>query len=219
MKTEKSYFMLPFILKYAPFFCLIVIGLFFIVTPGASGDLENGKVIFDQICYPCHGKDGQGILAPPFVESDRFKVLEGIIAYTDFIMPPVNSDMCTGTRAEDSAQYVQDEFNFEFTEDMIVAPDIACSAEGGKIVFSQLCSVCHGIDGKGDLARPIVGSTRFKSMEEIISFINSIMPAHNPGKCTENCAAGAARYIMDTFTIKLSQNMAEEGKSNTPIKK
>ena len=183
---------------------------FFITTPSASGDAENGKVIFDQICYPCHGTDGQGILAPPFVESTRFKALDGIIAYIDFIMPPVNSDMCTGKRAENSAQYIQNEFNFKLPEDMVVTPDISSSAKGGEIVFGQLCSVCHGIDGKGDLARPIDGSTRFKSMEEIISFINSIMPVHNPSKCTENCASGTAKYIMNTFHIKLSQNADRE---------
>ena len=77
---------------------------------------------------------------------------------------------------------------------------------GRKALFDRTCSVCHGTDGKGDLARPIARSTLFKTKKDVVKFIDGLMPFHNPRKCKDECSANAAQYIIDNFELKLSDN-------------
>jgi len=177
----------------------------FIFTFSAAGNMEDSKKIYDRNCMECHGTDGMGILAPPFVESIRFKSTEGVVALIDYIMPATSPDLCTGTRAEDVAAYVVKEFKFQVPEDTLDPADIT-DADGRKVLFDRTCSVCHGTDGKGDLARPITKSTLFKTSKDCVKFIDGLMPFHNPKKCKDECAANAARYIIDNFDLKLSGN-------------
>ncbi len=153
----------------------------------------------------CHGTDGMGILASPFVESTRFKSMDGVVALIDYIMPATSPDLCTGTRAEDVAAYVVKEFKFQVPKDTLDPANVT-DANGRKELFDRTCSVCHGADGKGDLARPIVQSTLFKTRKDCVKFIDALMPFHNPRKCKDTCAATAARYIIDNFELKLSDN-------------
>lgn len=173
----------------------------FAIKSNASGNIENGKKIYDRYCMECHHTDGMGILAPPFVESTRFKSMSGVVALIDYIMPAASPDLCTGTHAKDVAAYVVKEFKFK-VPDMLDPEDITDEA-GRKALFDQTCSVCHGIDGKGDLARPIVKSTLFKTQKDVVKFIDGLMPFHNPRKCTGECAANAARHVIDNFKLKL----------------
>ena len=66
--------------------------------------------------------------------------------------------------------------------------------------------VCHGTDGKGDLARPIAKSTLFKTSQDCVRFIDGLMPFHNPRKCKDACAELSAQYIIDTFELQVSDN-------------
>ncbi|MCF8067120.1 MAG: c-type cytochrome [Desulfobacterales bacterium] len=185
---------------FASFF---LIGFSFIVTSNGICDIKNGKTIYEQSCMDCHGKDGKGVLAPPHLESDRFKSQAGVVALVDYIMPATSPDFCTGTNAEDVSAYCTEEFKYKIPKETIAAID-ATDAEGRKLLFDQTCSVCHGVDGKGDLARPIVGSTLFKTGEDVVKFIDGLMPFHNPRKCKDECAANTARYVIDSFDLKLS---------------
>ncbi len=187
-------------------FCLITAGLFFFAfSLNAAGNLESGKKIYDRNCMECHHTDGMGILAPPFVESTRFKSINGVVAMIDYIMPAESPDLCTGDRAEDVAAYIVQEFKFQLPKDTF-DPAYITDAEGRKVLYDRTCSVCHGIDGKGDLARPITKSNLFKTSKDCIKFIDGLMPFHNPRKCQDTCAENAARYIIDNFELQLSGN-------------
>ncbi len=175
----------------------------FIVTGSAAENMEDGKKIYDRNCMECHHKDGMGILAPPFVESTRFKSTDGVVAFIDYIMPATSPDLCTGTRAEDVTAYVVKEFKFKVPTDTF-DPEMATDADGRKVLFERTCSVCHGTDGKGDIARPIAGSTLFKTKPDSVKFIDGLMPFHNPRKCKGACAENAAQYIIDNFELQLS---------------
>ena len=177
----------------------------FTVILHAAGNVENGKKIYDRHCMECHHTDGMGILAPPFVESTRFKSMDGVVALVDYIMPATSPDLCTGTSAQDVAAYVAGEFKFKVPQDTLDSENIADEA-GRKALFDQKCSVCHGSDGKGDLARPITGSTLFKTKADVVKFIHGLMPFHNPRLCKDECAANAAQYIIENFELKLSGN-------------
>ncbi len=184
---------------------LITMVLFaFDFTFSAAGNMEDGKKIYNRYCMECHGTDGMGILAPPFVESTRFKFEDGVVAFIDFIMPATAPGLCTGTRAQDVADYVVQEFNFQVPKDTL-DPDKITDAGGRKALFDRTCSVCHGTDGKGDLARPIVKSKLFKTSKDFVRFIDGLMPIHNPKKCKDACADNTARYIIDNFELQLSE--------------
>ena len=185
--------------------CLITVLFIFMFTFSAAGNMEDGKKIYDRNCMECHHTDGMGILAPPFVESDRFKSVDGVVAMIDYIMPATSPDLCTGTRAEDVAAYVVKEFKFQVPKETLDPVNIT-DADGRKTLFDQTCSVCHGTDGKGDLARPIAKSTLFKTKNNAVRFIDGLMPFHNPRKCKDECAANAAQHIIDNFELKLSDN-------------
>ena len=174
----------------------------FVFIFNASGNMENGKKIYDRHCMQCHGTDGMGILAPPFVESTRFKSLDGVVALIDYIMPATNRDLSIGTDAEDAAKYIVEEFRFQIPKSTYDLENITNNA-GRKALFDQTCSVCHGIDGKGDLALPIVKSKRFQIKDDVQMFINGVMPFHNPTKCRDKCATDAAQYIIDNFELEL----------------
>jgi mono/diheme cytochrome c family protein len=177
--------------------------LAFVFTFSAAGIMEAGKIIYNRNCMECHGTDGMGILAPPFVESTRFKSVDGVVALIDFIMPATSPGLCTGTRVEDVAAYVVQEFKFQVPKDTL-DPEKISNAGGRKALFDRNCSVCHGTDGKGDLARPIVKSKLFKTTKDYVGFINGLMPIHNPKKCKDACADNTVRYIIDNFELELS---------------
>ncbi len=185
-------------------FSLITAGLStFVFSINAAGNLESGKKIYDRNCMECHHTDGLGILAPPFVESTRFKSIDGVMALIDYIMPATSPDLCTGDRAGDVAAYVVQEFKFKVPTDTL-DPESITDAEGRKALFDRTCSVCHGTDGKGDLARPIVKSSLFKTEKDCVRFIDGLMPFHNPIKCKGVCADLTAQYIIDNFDLKIS---------------
>lgn len=185
---------------------LITIVLFaFVFTFSAAGNMEAGKKIYNRNCMECHDTDGMGILAPPFVESSRFMSIDGVVALIDYIMPATSPDLCTGTRAEDVVAYVVQEFKFQVPKDTL-DPEGITDADGRKALFDRTCAVCHGTDGKGDIARSIVNSTLFKTSEDCVKFIDGLMPFHNPRKCKDACADNAARYIIDNFELQLSGN-------------
>ena len=189
--------------KSVLFASLFLIGFSFIVTSNGICEIKNGETIYKQSCMDCHGKDGKGVLAPPYLESDRFKSQDGVVALIDYIMPATSPDFCTGTNAEDVAEYCTEEFKFKIPKDTTAAVD-ATDAEGRKLLFNQTCSVCHGVDCKGDLARPIVDSTLFKADKDVVKFIDGLMPFHNPRKCKDECSENAAQYIIENFELKLS---------------
>ena len=85
---------------------LIFVVLTFALIPNVPGGMQSGEKLYDRYCMDCHGTDGKGILAPPFVESSRFMSIDGVVALIDYIMPATSTDLCTGSRAEDVAAYV-----------------------------------------------------------------------------------------------------------------
>ncbi len=184
---------------------LLLLLLSFAGTSMAQGNIENGKKIYDKNCMECHHTDGTGILAPPFVESTRFKSMDGVTALIDYIMPANTPDLCTGSNAEDVAAYVANEFKFQILKEML-DPESVSDAAGRKALFDQNCSVCHGVDGKGDLAKSITGSTLFKAHKDVVRFIDTLMPFHNPSKCKDKCSKHAARHVVDNFKLKLSEH-------------
>jgi len=198
MKLFKQHSKIPLKL-----FCITAILFTFIFIVNAAENMEDGKKIYDRNCMECHHTDGMGILAPPFVESTRFKSMDGVVAMIDYIMPAMSPDLCTGTRAEDVADYIVKEFKFQLPKETLEPANIT-DAMGRKALFDQTCSVCHGIDGKGDLARPIAKSTLFKTKEDAVRFIDGLMPFHNPKKCKDGCSEKTARYIIDNFELQLS---------------
>jgi len=200
MKYLKPIIRTPFTLSL-----ITMVLLTFVFIFNAAANMENGKKIYDRHCMQCHGTDGMGILAPPFVESTRFKSMDGVVALIDYIMPATSPDLCTGTHAEDAAVYIANEFKFKLPNDLFDPEEIS-DAAGRKELFDRTCSVCHGIDGTGDLARPIANSTLFKTKKDVVNFIDGLMPFHNPKKCKGKCSDNAAHYIIDNFELNLSGN-------------
>ena len=126
MKLFKQYIKIPLNI-----FCITAVLFTFIFIINAAGSMEDGKKIYDRNCMECHHTDGMGILAPPFVESTRFKSIDGVVAMIDYIMPATSPDLCTGTRAEDVAVYIVKEFKFKVQEEPLDPADIT-DANGRK---------------------------------------------------------------------------------------
>lgn len=80
-------------------------------------------------------------------------------------------------------------------------PDpLETSINNGQAVYTQLCSVCHGVSGSGTAAGPSVLIGNTASFESLRIQVNNSMPVGNTGSCvdssTSSCATDVSNYII-----------------------
>jgi cytochrome c oxidase cbb3-type subunit 3 len=157
--------------------------------------LAHGKAAFAEDCAPCHGSGGQGSkgyrnltnedwLWGGALDDIQTTITHGIRADYDkdtrsSAMPAFGRDgILKPEEIREVASYVRTLSK--------LAPEPGVDVDAGKKIFADNCAVCHGDDGKGNLA---IGSANltdglqlyggdFKDLIQTITFArNSTMPA------------------------------------------
>ena len=157
--------------------------------------LAHGKAAFAEDCAPCHGSGGQGgkgyrnltnedWLWGGTLDDLQTTITHGIRADYDkdtrsSAMPAFGRDgILKPEEIHQVASYVRTLSK--------LAPEPGVDVDAGKKIFADNCAVCHGDDGKGNLA---IGSANltdglqlyggdFKDLIQTITFArNSTMPA------------------------------------------
>ena len=157
--------------------------------------LAHGKAAFAEDCAPCHGSGGQGAkgyrnltnedwLWGGTLDDIQTTITHGIRADYDkdtrsSAMPAFGRDgILKPEEIHQVASYVRTLSK--------LAPEPGVDVDAGKKIFADNCAVCHGDDGKGNLA---IGSANltdglqlyggdFKDLIQTITFArNSTMPA------------------------------------------
>ena len=128
-------------------------------------------------CQVCHGETGEGLPGlAPIIDPDKFTIPE-LIQYIDFTMPIAQPHTCTDSCAENMAIYIKSWGN-ELAE--------------GKDLYDDLCVVCHGTTpGQG----PFPLDPNNISLNEMIAYIDALMPIQMPESCEGPCADKTALYI------------------------
>jgi len=74
----------------------------------AADNTEKGREIFNQICAPCHGIEGEGLLAPPFTTGTRFKTKKEALTFVNIIIPAIAPGACEEQCPKDSVKYIME---------------------------------------------------------------------------------------------------------------
>jgi cytochrome c oxidase cbb3-type subunit 3 len=119
----------------------------------ASDDVVTryGRVLFEDNCAACHGRDGRGNLvlgAPSLVDTDWMyggdgaAILKSILDGRSGVMPALGGTL--GQQGvNEVASYVLTMNGYQAPEDWVAA---------GKTRFETLCVACHGVDARGNPA-------------------------------------------------------------------
>lgn len=110
---------------------------------------EIGKRIFVNTCFGCHGSDARGNPGyPNLVDNDWLwggspeQIKQSIVAGRIGAMPPFGTSL-TAAQIDELVQYVGQLSGNKVDEK---------KAAAGKVTFDVQCFVCHGADGKGNIA-------------------------------------------------------------------
>jgi cytochrome c oxidase cbb3-type subunit III len=116
---------------------------------GDNGALKIGARLFQTYCVQCHGTDMRGSKGfPNLVDNDwlyagtpegiKTTILEG----RNGVMPAF-AEALKPEQITDAAQYVLS---------LSARSTAADAVSRGEVTFKQICSACHGADGKGNVA-------------------------------------------------------------------
>jgi cytochrome c oxidase cbb3-type subunit 3 len=113
--------------------------------------VEFGRVLFEDNCAACHGRDARGRAAlgsPNLVDgnslygNDAAAILESILDGRNGVMPALGG-VLGHEGANEAAAYVLTLNGYQAPPDWVAA---------GEVHFANVCSACHGADGRGNHA-------------------------------------------------------------------
>jgi len=157
--------------------------------------LAHGKAAFAEDCAPCHGSGGQGGKGYRNLTNEDWLWGGALDDIQTTITHGVRADYDKDTRSSAMPAFGRDGIlkpeeihqvaSYVRTLSKL-APEPGVDVDAGKKIFADNCAVCHGDDGKGNLA---IGSANltdglqlyggdFKDLIQTITFArNSTMPA------------------------------------------
>jgi cytochrome c len=105
------------------------------------------------------------------------------------------------------------------------------NAKAGKLVYTQHCQMCHGVEGTGDTADELAGAqhsltddppdkiigTYWPYATTIFDFTRRSMPLHKPGKLSNNDLYAVTAYLLYLNGI-INEHQAMNKKSLAQIK-
>lgn len=145
---------------------------------------QMGKRIFVNTCFGCHGSDARGNKGyPDLTDKDWLygkdaAALEQSILNGRSGMMPAYEEVFDAAQIDGLVQYVGQLSGNQVNEQQ---------ADIGKALYNQQCYVCHGVDGKGNVALGapnltdniwLYGGSSTTIAETIRKGRNGIMPAH-----------------------------------------
>ncbi len=73
-------------------------------------------------------------------------------------------------------------------------------AEKGATVYSNRCAKCHGADGQGLLAPPLIGETaglkKYETAQNLLTYLSSSMPFDAPGSLSTEEYSDVLSYLL-----------------------
>jgi cytochrome c oxidase cbb3-type subunit 3 len=157
--------------------------------------LAHGKAAFAEDCAPCHGSGGQGGKGYRNLTNEDWLWGGALDDIQTTITHGIRADYDKDTRSSAMPAFGRDGIlkpeeihqvaSYVRTLSKL-APEPGVDVDAGKKIFADNCAVCHGDDGKGNLA---IGSANltdglqlyggdFKDLIQTITFArNSTMPA------------------------------------------
>jgi mono/diheme cytochrome c family protein len=89
----------------------------------------------------------------------------------------------------------------------------------GKEIYMARCAECHGEQGQGDKAPPLVGPnhnlTGYGTAQGLFEYTKQVMPADRPGRLLEAEYWAVLAYILDENQL-LPDGVTSLGKDNAP---
>ncbi len=123
------------------------------VYPLIPADPQNGKVIYEQNCADCHGEDGRGNGAQS----------NNLVASPDILVDPVQIHntspaqfyqiITNGIPQNEMPAFqsvLDDRDRWDVTAYLYILSGTPNELSLGKEIFENVCSECHGLQGKGD---------------------------------------------------------------------
>ena len=164
--------------------------------------LEFGRVLFEDNCAACHGRDARGRAAlgsPNLVDgnslygNDAAAILTSVLDGRNGVMPALGG-VLGHEGANEAAAYVLTLNGYQAPPDWVAA---------GEKHFEALCAACHGADGQGNhaLGAPdltddvwLYGRDFNRIAETIREGRNGVMPAFR-GRLGEDRARAVAAWV------------------------
>jgi cytochrome c oxidase cbb3-type subunit 3 len=162
--------------------------------------LELGRVVFEDNCAACHGRDARGntvVGAPNLIDGNSLygnepdQILTSILDGRKGVMPAL--DAVVGQQgANEVVAYVLTLNGYQAPADWVAA---------GKTRFETVCVACHGPDGRGnhDIGAPdltddvwLYGRDFTRMTETVRQGRNGFMPAWRERLGEDRCRAVAA---------------------------
>ena len=166
--------------------------------------LTIGKRLFSTYCTTCHGSDAGGARGFPSLRDDEWlyggapeNIKASILNGRQGAMPAWGESL-SKEDIFDVAEYIRTLGG--------LSADTQIAAQGKK-VFTTYCTVCHGVDGKGnhDIGAPdltndiwLYGGSQKRIIESITSGRNGAMPAH------KNFLGDAKVHLLAAYVYSLS---------------
>ncbi len=125
------------------------------LTPGQ----QDGKVIFESVCWTCHGSGGHGdgpastqALKPPTFHTPDYAAASQAILLQRFQASMQGDDPSHAHMQYVVKLVVEESFKTALTyiPALVYPPEIPGSAAHGQDIFQYRCAGCHGTSGRGD---------------------------------------------------------------------
>ncbi len=135
-------------MRYIIFISGLIFGIFTAAAPALATDVMDGKTLFEANCAKCHGKDGTvsdyGKQLKPFPARN----LRAVAKFVDRDeLRRIITYGIHGT-AMTPKKYALDASDIEAVIDYIESFDYKPNLKHGRKRFLQVCSQCHGKDGR-----------------------------------------------------------------------
>jgi mono/diheme cytochrome c family protein len=123
-------------------------------------DQEVGRLVYETICWSCHGSAGRG--DGPIVPGDAarpptFHTLDIARADTERLERWFRGELVEAGGTHPHRQYVQSVLKLEclhetlsFVPILAYPPELPGSALAGRDIYEFRCAGCHGVDGGGN---------------------------------------------------------------------
>jgi cytochrome c oxidase subunit 2 len=155
-----------------------------------SGNVEAGRVIYNNTCKTCHGENGEGNLkfqAPALANSDDWYLYRQLINYRNGIRGYDDHDtvafqMAAMVKTLKDTVAVADVIAYiKIMPGVSVAQKNAGDKKNGKNIYQGICGSCHGANASGNRklnAPRLSGLSDWYLKQQILKFKKSIRGAH-----------------------------------------
>ncbi len=178
---------------------------------GDKGAQQIGARLFQTYCVQCHGTDMRGSKGfPNLVDKDwqwpgtpdgiKTTILEGRNG-----MMPAFAEQLKPDQIADSAQYVLS------LSGRSTAPDAVAR---GETTFKQICSACHGMDGKGNVAlgAPNLTDNTWLYGGSLATIVETLTKGRQGQMPAQKDMLGEARvHLLAAYVYAQSQEQSQAG--------